>query len=306
MRKVLGPVLALLGALLVAVAILAQVYAKDQLMKTPIDSDSTTYVSGTAQLSDGTELSTFDVLAWDVTKGDTEKSDSEVAVFANSSCLVKNEGGIDGCVSSGEPGNRLLSASTDNFATDRVTALAVNDPQYLPADAVAHEGLINKWPFHAEEKTYPYWDDVVGGAVDAVYDGRETLDGLETMVFKVTVTGAPIEISAGVPGTYDDEKSIYIDPYTGKIIHQIDHQVRSDAEGNPVLVLDLAFTDQQIQDNVDEANDATSKLKLITRTVPIIGYVVGIPMLLLGLFLSIRAYRREDQDESTTDSTTSG
>jgi hypothetical protein len=284
-RKNVVWLLALLGGFLLVSGIMAQFYAPSRLMKTPIDSNTTTALSGTAELSDGTILNKFPVKAWSITLGDTDKSDGDVAVFATSSCLVKDEGGIDGCVSSDDPQDRLLSASTDNFANDRVTALAVNDPKYLPADAQPHEGLTNKWPFDAEKKTYPFWDGTVGGAVDAVYQGTETFDGLETYGYQTNVAGQPMEIADGVPGTYDDQTTIYIDPVTGSIINQTDHQVQNDADGNIVLDLNLAFTDAQIQTKVDEADSNTSQLNVIRHTVPLIGYLVGIPLLLIGIAL---------------------
>ena len=109
-----------------------------------------------------------------------------------------------------DPQERLLSASTDNFATDRRTAEAVDDPKYLPPSAEDKEGLINKWPFEAEKKTYQYWDGFAGEAVDATYDRTEDVDGLETYVFKVQVSDAPIEVTDGVQGTYSTDREIWI------------------------------------------------------------------------------------------------
>ena len=291
MRKIVGPLVALIGAFLVVVGILAQVYAPDKLMKTPIDSETVTSLSGTAQLSDGTELNEFPVLAWSTTLGDIDKSDDDVAVFRTSSCLVKDEGGIDGCVDDKDPGDRLLSATTDDFANDRVSGLAVNDPKYLPAEAVPHEGLTNKWPFEAEKKTYPYWDGVVGAAVDAVYTDTESIEGHETYIYHVSVKDAPTEIAAGVPGTYNDEKDIWVSSTTGSIVKQVDHQERLDADGSPVLILDLAFTDEEVQTKIGEAKDDTDGLNLVRKTLPLIGYAVGIPLLLIGVGLSILAQR---------------
>ena len=180
MRKGFGIGLTVLGGFLVALAVLAQFWAPGQLMKTPLDTDSTTLLDGTAELSDGDGgTNSFPVKAFSVTHADSERSDSEVIVFQNSSCLVKDEGDIDECVSADDPEERLISASTDDFATDRVTAMAVNDPKYLPPSAEAKEGLVNKWPFEAEKKDYLYWDGFAGQAVDAVYDGTEEVDGLE-------------------------------------------------------------------------------------------------------------------------------
>ena len=55
----------------------------------------------------------------------------------------------------------LITAGIDIFATDRCRPSAVDDKN-LPGDAVVHEGLVNKWPFDAEKKTYPYWDGAIG------------------------------------------------------------------------------------------------------------------------------------------------
>jgi hypothetical protein len=292
-QRIIGSVLALLGAFLITVAVLAQFYAAPRLEKTPLDVDSTTLLSGTVQLSDGNGgLEESPVKAFSITKADSERSDDDVVVFANSSCLVKDEGGLDECVSADDPQDRLVSASTDDFATDRSTAMAVNDPQYLPPSAEEKSGLVNKWPFGAEKKTYPYWDGLAGEALDAEYDRTETLDGLEVYVYRVVQSGTPIELSAGVPGTLDAEKELFIEPVTGSIIHQVDHQERLDSDGNPAIVLDLAFTDEQVAANVEDSESNASSLNLVTGTVPVVGLVVGIPALLIGLGLLFLAHRR--------------
>ena len=140
---------------------------------------------------------------------------------------------------------RLVSASTDVFATDRKTALAVNDSKYLPADAVDHHGLVNKFPFDSEKKTYPYWDGTVGEALDAKYQNTVEVRGTPTYVYKVVTEDAPIEIAEGVKGTYDDVTTIYVEPRTGAILNQTDDQQRYLENGDKVLDLQLAFTDAQ-------------------------------------------------------------
>lgn len=292
MRKIVGVVLSFLGAFLLVAGILAQTYAGDRLARTPIDVDSTTNLYGDAELADGEGgTDVFPVRAWSVTLADSEASTEEVVLFQNSSCLVKDEGGVDECVSADDPQDRLLTASTDTFATDRETAEAVNDPDILPASAEPKEGLINKWPFDAEQRTYPYWDGTAGEAVDAVFDREEELEGLNTYVYRVTVEGAPVELTDGVTGVYNDEKEIYVDPTTGSIIHQVDHQERIDDDGNPFLIVDLEFTPEQVSSNVEEAESNASRLELVRGTVPLIGYAAGIPLLLVGLALLFLAPR---------------
>lgn len=294
MRSKIGTALSVIGAFLVVVALMGMFYAPGQLMKTPLDVDKTTDLEGSGQLGGDT----VPVKAWSVTYTDSEKSDDDVAVWVNSSCLVKDEGGIEECVSTDDPQDRLLSASTDNFATDRVTGLAVNDPTYLPAEAEEHEGLVNKWPFESEKKTYPYWDSVTKDVTEAVYDRSEEIEGLETYVYKVEISDAPIEITDGVPGTYDDSKEIYVEPLTGAIVHQTDSQVRYDEDGDEVLSLDLAFTDDEVKEGVDEAGANASKLTLVTETVPFVAFAVGIPLALIGTALLLMGRRRRHEETS--------
>src|SRR5690349_17791107 len=128
----LGMVLAGLGGFLVMLAILAKFYAPGQLMKTPLDVDSTTNAAGQAAVGDG---ATEPVKGTQLTRADSAKSDDDVIVFVSSSCLIFDRDNAPSCVNADDPDQRLITAGVDNFATDRKTALAVNDPKYLPPDA---------------------------------------------------------------------------------------------------------------------------------------------------------------------------
>ncbi len=294
MRTKLGAVLSIVGGFLIVAGLLAKFYAPGHLMKTPLDVDNTTALAGVAELS-GEELP---VLAWSVTHTNSEQSDDEVVVWQNSSCLVKDEGGIDDCVSAKDPQDRLLSASTDNFATDRVTAVAVNDPEYLPAETEPHEGLVNKWPFESEKTTYDYWDSLTESTVDAVYDRTEDVDGLEVYVYTVSIADADIMITDDVPGTYDDDKEIWVEPLTGSIINQIDSQARYNEDGDTVLALDLAFTEEQIATMVADSKEQVDSLNLVRETVPRIGLAVGIPLALLGVGLTLFGRRKPEAEKA--------
>ena len=144
MRKVLGVVLLGLGGFLLCTSILAKFYASDAVRVTPLDVDKVSRLSGEAQVgSDAPVL----VQVANTTFADSAKSDGDVISFKTSTCLVKVIGETPDCVGTDDPQERLISVSTDNFAADRKTGLAVNDPKYLPADATEHHGLVNKFPF---------------------------------------------------------------------------------------------------------------------------------------------------------------
>ena len=292
MRRFVGPVVCLVGAFLVAIGLLAQYYVGNALLKTPLNVDEIIHVDGTAQVPNAKgKIQDTPVLAWSVYHVDTSLSDSKVVSFQNSQCLVKDIGNPTGCVSSDDPQDRLLSATTDDYATNRRTAESVNDPKYLPAGAIPHAGVINKWPFLAEKKTYTYWDDSLQRGVQATYAGTDKLDGHEVYVYDVQVPKTRMDVAEGVKGYYTDDKQLYVDRLTGSVVDQVEHQVRTDLEGNPVIDLHIKFTDAQVQKLIDEARTDDGQLTLIREIVPIVGYVVGIPLFLIGLFLTLRSRR---------------
>jgi len=293
MRKIVGPVLLFLGAFLVAIGLLSKFYMGNALLKTPINVDEVIHLDGTAQLPNAQgEVESQPVIATSSYLSNSQLSDSSVASFENAQCVVLDVGNPVGCPPADDPQGRLLSATTDNFATDRRTAEAVNDPAHLPPGSIQHEGLINKWPFLAEKKTYTYWDDGTQQGVDATYAGTDTLDGHEVYVYDVKVPKTQIEVVAGIQGYYTDDKQVFVNQMTGSVIDQREHQVRTDLKGNPVVDLNIGFTDAQVKKLVDEAKSDNKSLTLIRTTIPIVGLVIGIPVFLLGLFLTLRNRRR--------------
>jgi len=286
MRKFVGPILVGLGAFLLVVAVLTAFFVPGMVKKTPLGVDSVTRLSGEA---DRLGAGMRPIYALSVTKTDDNASTDDVAVFTNYSCAVFDIGQDPQECADAEDEN-ALSIGDDVFATDRVTALAV-EFDGLPEGSVQHEGLVNKWPFDAEQKTYPYWDGTIGQAVDAVYDRTEEIDGLETYVYKATVEDAAIEVAEGVSGTYSDVKEIYIDPRTGSIIHQTEQQQRFLDDGTPALDLTLGFTEEQQSSNASDAKDNIKTLDLLTKTVPLVGGIVGVLLLVLGALLTMRSRR---------------
>jgi hypothetical protein len=294
-RKVLSIILLFLGSLLLVGGLIARFWVPGQVEKTPLNVNSVTRLSGDAQLFDGTALQATPVKATSVTHSDTSKSDGSVVVMQSSSCLVKDpDGTAPDCVSADDPDKRLVSAGTDVFATDRVTALAVNDAKYLPADAKKHEGLINKFPFHPEKADYKFWDGLTSRGVPATYQGEEDLDGVATQKYVVRIVDGDITIGEDA-GKYSTEKTMWVDALTGSILKQSEHQTRSmAASGQTVLDLNFAFTPDTVAKNVADAKANASKLTLLTSTVPLVGLVGGVVALFGGFVLRQSEARTED------------
>lgn len=262
MRRVLGLILAGLAGFLLCTAVLLWVYAPGKAFVTPLNIDSTTKLEGIARaLPTG---GTGPIKAVNRTVADGEASDSSVVVFDTFTCVIKGADGPD-CTDDKDPQKRLITAGTDRFATDRVTALAVKDEKYTGAGQDQHDGLINKAPFYPEKKTYPYWDGVLGKAVDATFVGEEEIEGLKTLHYLIDVPQTSAEISKGIKGTYKDRKDLWFDALTGSPINQVEVQTRKLPDGKAVLDIDLAYTAEQVSKNVADAKANGTKLGIISK-----------------------------------------
>lgn len=282
--RVLARVLLGLGVFLVVVGILAVAWAPGVVKKTPLDVDTTTVYEGEAAKID-TSTGDFEsrpVYAITRTKADADKSSDDHVLFVETSCAVFDAGGDRECVNGNDPD--LITASIEIFATDRKTAEAVEDKN-LPADAVVAEGLMNKFPFDVQKKSYPFWDGTIGRAVDIEYDGTEDVFGLETYRFTYTVTDEEIEVAEGTPGTYTNTVTVNVDPKTGSIVRSGQDQQRYLEDGTPVLDIAVIGTDDTVKASVAEAKDNGRSLTLLLKIVPIIGFVGGALCLIAGFLL---------------------
>jgi hypothetical protein len=280
MRKAIGLVLLGLFGFLAVTALLMAFVAPGLLKKTPLDVDSETRLTGTAVYLGAPEVP---VQALNRTVADGEASDSDVVVFDTFTCVIRNpDGDAPDCLSGDD--ERTLTLSEDRFATDRRTAEAVDDIKYIGTTSEPHEGLVNKWPFDPEQKTYQYWDGLLGHSVDAVFDGEEEVDGLAAYRYKVSFADQPIEISAGVAGTYTDDKTLWIDKGTGSILDTKEHQLRMLDNGETALDLTLAYTPETVKANVADAKSNNSQLSILGWAPLVLG-VLALVALAGGLLL---------------------
>jgi DUF3068 family protein len=299
-RRNMGYVLLGLSGLLLTIGVLTVVWAPDMVKKTPLDVETRTVYEGEGgKINAATgEFSVGPVYAVQETKADSDSSSDDHVLFVETSCLVKDTGGDRVCVDDSDPD--LITADIDIFATDRRSGLAVDD-ENLPADAGPHEGLINKWPFDVEKKTYPYWDGVVGRPVEMVYDGNESIQGLDTYRFVATVKDEPVEVAEGVPGTYTNTVTVNVDPTTGAIVRGGQDQQRYLTDGTQVLDVDIDWTADTIDNAVDEAKANDRLLNLLLKVLPIVSFVFGAVFLVGGLLLLRSGRSRRPAEPATTD-----
>ena len=292
MRKVLIWVLLFLGALFLVGGLVSRFWAYPAGKVTPQDVNTTTHLAGSADKLDPTtgDVEHLPIKITNVTQTDVSKSTDTTNVWVTSTCIVEDTGDVPNCVDKNDP--RLVNASTDVFASDRKTALAVNPSGLLPAGSEPHQGLVNKWPFDSEKKTYPYWDSTLLKAVPATYAGTRDIDGVETFTYKVAVEHQPAEVVQGVQGFYTNEVTLAVEPKTGAIIDQDQHTVLTQKNGDPLLDLTASFTDGQVSQFVDDANGNLDTLRLVGVIVPVVGVVLGLVLLTIGILLLIRDGRR--------------
>lgn len=290
-RKVFGFVLLGLGAFLLVAGIIATTWAPGVVKKTPLDVEQYTSLDGDVSKLDGAtgELVDNPVKVQSITKTDSEASDDETVVWVQTSCVVIDVNDAPDCVDGDD--DRLVSATTDVFATDRVTAEALETFDGLPPDAVPHQGLVNKWPFDAEKKNYEYWDGTTGQAWPAVFDRTDSLLGVDVYVYVITITDAQIEIAEGTPGTYDQVVEIWVEPKTGAIQQQTQDQQRYLEDGTQVLDLSIGFTEEQQETFADDAKANMMMLEVVTLWVPVVGFVGGGLCLVAGVALLLTARR---------------
>ena len=176
--RVLPRVLLGLGAFLLIAGVLAVGYAPGVVKKIPLDVNTKTVYAGQAAKIDPLtgDFNMRDVYAITYTRVDSKESSDDHVIIVEHSCAVFDTGGAQECVNGNDPD--LITASQDIYALDRESAEAVEDKN-LPPDAIHPVGLVTKFPFDVEKKTYPWWDGTLGRAVDIDYKGTESLFGLE-------------------------------------------------------------------------------------------------------------------------------
>ncbi len=238
--KVLARVLLGLGTFLLIAGILAVTYAPGVVKKTPLDVDTDDRLRGRG----GQDRPAHRRLRHEAglrdpaDQGGLEKSERRPRhLVEEPACAVFDTGGAQECVNGNDPD--LITASIDIFATT-ASPPRRSRTRTCPRTRSTTRASINKFPFDVEKKTYPFWDGDIGRAVDIDYKGTETLFGLETYEFSYTVTDEPIDVAEGIPGTYDNVVTVYVDPKTGSIVKSGQDQQRFLEDGTPVLDIQLS------------------------------------------------------------------
>ncbi|MDF1603141.1 porin PorA family protein [Nocardioides sp. YIM 152315] len=290
--------LAFVGAFVIAVAVLGQTFLPDRLLETPLDAAHHRTMEGDAEVAGRT----VPVRVSRVATVDDARSDGDVATWRRLTCAVVVEPvGTPDCLSSKDSDGRLLEATLDDIATDRRTGAAIDDPEYVPPDAQPRSGQVERWPSDARRADYSYWYEPAGAAIETAYDGTEEIGGVSCYRYVAELAGQSSATDTGeFAGYLSGTVTLWVEPSTGTIVRQAEDVRRSAGSPARITVESTAATVQAMADN---ARDLRDRVEMLTGTLPLVGYPVGVVLLLLaGVMVKPRRPRLPGQRRRAAES----
>lgn len=305
MRGKSAQILLGVGVFLVVAAALLRFYAYDQLAVAPIDQDSENVLVGTdANIFDTGELEniTTDLTTTAKTVGlvkETEKAPDGVVVWETTTSTKSSDGVV-------------RSRSIERIAFDAHTGEAVNccgayqGNEEGVNEEVEREGLLVKFPFQTEKKTYKWWDADLGEAVPIEYVEEEDVEGLGTYKFQQTIEPTVVDTMdapksiLGEKGkgnveadmTYSNVRTLWVEPRTGVVIKRLEEQhntIRYDGEDRVTTTeVDTQFNKDTVEANVDTYGTLSTMLFLLHTLLPLIFLVLGLALIIWAVVLMTR------------------
>jgi hypothetical protein len=305
MRRLLGPILVGIGAFLVVTGLLARFYAYPALAVAPIDQNSVTKLE--AQGATILDLSTLAEVTTDMSVVNRTVGDVEASEDAGDNTRV-----WAGTTSYRDQLGNIRSRSAERYAFDAHTGEAINccgafeETTDGEREEVKRSGQVSKYPFGTEKKDYKFWDATLGQAVATKFVKEDEIEGLKVYEFQyevpTTVVGTreiPPSL-AGLEGTealevdiqYSTTTQHWVEPTTGVVIDRVSDTQNTLALDGEVLITTsggtFQYTDEQVKENVDEYKGKASSLQAVHTTVPFVGGILGLLLILGGVLLSRR------------------
>ncbi len=212
----------------------------------------------------------------------------------------------------------IRSRSAERYAFDAHTGEAVNccggfeETTDGEREEVKRSGQISKYPFGTEKKDYKFWDATLGQAVTTKFQKEAEIDGLKVYEFKyevptTTVGTREIPPSSSARRATDGGRGrdpvLDHHPALGRAGHRCRHRprlrdlpTRWPSTARPLITTSCGmfqYTDDQVEENVDEYKGKASSLQAVHTTVPLVGVVLGLLLILGGVLLSRRNRNEE-------------
>jgi len=264
----------------------------------PIDQNSVTSLAAkNATVFDTDSLApiTTDLSVKARTVGDVEASEKAPgdAVVWVSTTTIKSADGV------------IRSQMVKRAAFDERTSEAVNccdnfmETEEGVREKVTRSGLMFKFPFYTEKKTYKVWDDTLAKPVTTTYKGTAKVHGHDTWVFENEVP-ATVVGTQDVPGSvlgldsndnvtaedyYQNHNTYYVEPVTGAIVNQVT-ETKSwfSYQGHDLVTTEatLAYTPQEIDETYDVLGNQPALLGLAHGFLPWVVAFLGLVLITVG------------------------
>jgi hypothetical protein len=305
MRRVVGLVLAGLGAALIVFAVLMPTYVSSRVLKFPLNEyeTATLTASNVSYFSPTklTELTGVNMEATYTLKGNAAAGSSSTAVW-NEFTYVYDET------------NKLpFQTLTRTFAFNRRNAQLIDccGANVNGDSSIRQTGYVGYvLPIGTQKQTYDVFDANLNRPVPFTYAGTGTVDGIQTYKFvenvlatkngSQTLPGSLVgqsQATVTLPQYYQMHLTYWIDPDTGALLNVTEDEklTLEDSTGAQALLLldaNLAATQPSINGVVAQDNSGRSKRTMVTATLPLVTGIVGVLLLIVGIILARRP--RED------------
>jgi len=327
--KKLGAVLVSLGMLLLTLGLLSKFYAYQRLAVAPANQNSVTLAFAKDatffRLADQTEQ-TGDLLTTVNTVGDVNSSKQISEKLGKPVVVWEQMSYSDTPEFNKSSGDAPMSATHSRIAFDANTAEAIQCCGTFVTDGadldtgtekrnadVKFEGLLVKFPFNTQKKTYRLWDTTLQKAMPASYKGTEKIHGVTTYKFQSdipetkagTITAPASTFSIPVSGDvtldrmYGNKTTYWIEPETGAYVKLETNPLTTlNYQGERVVTATDAsavYPDKDIKANADEYGSKATLLKLVRVWLPLVGISLGLILLIGGVVLTLGARKKEEQ-----------
>jgi len=326
--KKLGAVLVGLGVLLLTLGLLSKFYAYPRLAVAPANQNSVTL----AIAKDATFFSiadraekTGDLLTTVNTVGDVNASKQISEKLGKAVVVWEQMSYSDSPDYNKSSGQAPLSATRSRIAFDAYTGEAVQCCGTFVTDGadletgtekrnadVKFQGLLVKFPFNTQKKTYQMWDTSLQKTTPVSYKGTQKIDGLTTYKFESdipetdngTVTapastfGIPVSGDVTLDKKYSNKTTYWVEPETGAYINLESNPLSIlNYQGNKVATLTDAtasYPEKDVKQNAKEFGSKATLLKIVRVWLPMLGISLGLLLTIAGVVLTLSGRRREE------------
>lgn len=308
MRRITGVVLVAIGAFLITLAPLIRFYAAGKLVAAPADyygitelrADNAQYFS-----AEKVKVLTANLDITVTTRGDVAEAKDDHVVWDEFTAV--ND------VTNALPG---ISLDQRRSAFNKYTGEAVNCcGANIDKEPVQMSGQVYLFPFGTEKKTYKVFNSSAKQAFDAKFVAEDTVNGLSVYKFEqavpptkiATITAPASAFGMDQPGDvqvdryYDGVVTFWVEPTSGAPVRQDQqrHEVLKTQDGverSVAFVATAKMTPSTVDRLVKSAIDGKSQITLLKTTLPLTLLVVGILLVVGGLFVAISRPRRRAED----------